>query len=132
MKTIWKFLIPVPLALALLAMVPQAPDAAAQGTSNQDVTQGTNKEDVATTVRMAELQYVDRAGQVRSVPARTILVLRLLEGAPNGMRLEINYENGDYSMVDVQGFHLIRAGRDQQDVRLIRSRVDRMSFPRLP
>lgn len=123
MKTIWKFLIPVPLALALLAMVPQGPDAA---------TQGTTKEDVASTVRIAELQYVDRAGQVRTVPARTVLVVRLLEGAQDGLRLEINYENGDYSMVDVQGFHLIRAGRDQQDVRLIRSRVDHMCFPRLP
>jgi hypothetical protein len=122
MKTIWKFLIPLPLALGLLAMVPQGPDAAQPGATNNDV---------ANTVRIAELQYVDRAGQVRSVPARSILVLRLLEGAPEGLRIEINYENGDYSLIDVQGFHLLRAGRDLQDVRLIRSRVDRMVFPRI-
>jgi hypothetical protein len=123
MKTIWKFLLPVPIALGLLAMVPQGPDAAQPGATNNDV---------ASTVRIAELQYVDRAGQTRSVPARSILVLRLLEGAPEGLRLEINYENGDYSLIDVQGFHLLRAGHDQQDVRLIRSRPDHMVFPRLP
>ena len=123
MKTIWKFLLPVPIALGLLAMVPQGPDAAQPGATNNDV---------ASTVRIAELQYVDRAGQIRSVPARSILVVRLLEGAPEGLRLEINYENGDYSLIDVQGFHLLRAGRDQQDVRLIRSRPDHMAFPRLP
>lgn len=122
MKTIWKFLIPVPLALGLLAMVPQGPDTTPPG----------QKEDLAATVRFAELQYVDRAGQTRAVPARSILVVRVLEGLAEGLRLEINYENGDYSLVDVQGFHLLRAGRDLQDVRLIRCRHDRMAFPRIP
>ena len=48
------------------------------------------------------------------------------------VRLELLYDNGDYSMIDAQALHLLRNGASTREVRLVRSRQDNMRFPRLP
>jgi hypothetical protein len=47
------------------------------------------------------------------------------------MRFELLYENGDYSQINAQAFHILKTGRDLMDVRLVRSRQARMRFPKL-
>lgn len=121
MKHAWKYLIPLPCLAGLIAMVPQAP----QDREDPAVS------DVAVVTRMSELQYVDVHGKTQVVPARNVLEIRLLEDHPNAIRLELVYENGDYSLVDASAFHILRVGREEQDVRLVRSRIVRSKFPRL-
>ena len=50
----------------------------------------------------------------------------------DNIRLELVYENGDYSMQTVQGFHLLQNGNGSREVRLVRGASSRMRFPRLP
>jgi hypothetical protein len=121
-KTALKLLIPVPLVVLLLAMMPQTP----QGTTGP----GANN-DIVQVASFSQLQYVDLAGKLTVLPSRSMLELRLIEDAPRGLRLEIYYENGDYSLVDAQAFHLIRHGQDVQEVRLVRTRQEHLGFPRL-
>lgn len=121
MKT-WKLLLPIPFVAALVAMAPQDP-APADGQASADAT---------TIIRISEFQYVDLQGKTNVVPARNVLEVRLLEDIAQNVRLEVLYENGDYSMVDAQAFHLLRSGRDQLDVRFVRSNSARLRFPRLP
>jgi hypothetical protein len=123
MKHLWKFVLPVLPIAVLVAMAPQGPE--------QDATAGT-KEEISVQFRFAELQYVDRNGQGHAVPARNLLAVRLLEDGREGMRLEIVYENGDYSLIDAQAFHLLRQGRDVAEVRLVRTSRARVLFPRMP
>lgn len=117
MKKTWP-LLAVPFAFLLLAMSPQAP---------QD--DPAVKADLAQVVSMCQLQYLDASGKSVTVPARSMLELRLLDDSTQGMRIEIYYENGDYSQVDARSFHIVRAGGDVQEVRLVRSKMTRMKFP---
>lgn len=121
MKT-WKMLLPLPLAVAAIAMVPQSP----QGTEDPAVA------DISTVLRVTEIQYVDSQGKTSVIPARNIFEVRLLEDAPKGMRLELLYDNGDYSLIDAQALHVLRSGRDPMDVRFVRSARSRLRFPKLP
>ena len=118
----WKLLLPIPCAIALLAMVPQG-----QGTEDPAVA------DIISVVRMSELQYVDQQGKMSVVPSRNIVEIRMLDDAQlHGMRFELVYENGDYSQINAQAIHILKTGRDLMDVRLVRSRQARMRFPKLP
>ncbi|MGE3173329.1 MAG: hypothetical protein AB7O97_11945 [Planctomycetota bacterium] len=121
MKT-WKLLLPVPCAAALLAMMPQNP----QGTEDPAVT------DISTVLRISELQYVDAQGKTSVIPSRNVFEVRLLEDTGERMRLEILYDNGDYSLIDAQALHILRSGRDPMDVRFVRSTSARQRFPKLP
>lgn len=125
-----KSLLLVPFAVAvpvLLAMVPHdqgtqdpaAPAAAAAAPA-----------DVSAIVRMSELQYMNTQGTMITVPSRNVLEIRLLEDSP-GIRLELTYENGDYSLIDAQSFHILRQGVNVQEVRLTRSGAGRMLFPKV-
>jgi len=118
----WKLLLPIPCVFALLAMAPQSP----QGSEDPAVT------DQTAIVRMSELQYVDQQGKTSVIPSRNVLEVRMLDDHPHGLRLEITYENGDYSLIDAQALHVLRSGRDLMDVRLVRSKQARLRFPRLP
>lgn len=122
MKTVWKLLLPVPLALGLLAMMPQG----AQGAEDPAA-----KTDILRVLQLSQLQYVDLAGKTVALPARSMLEVRLVDDASDRLRLEIFYENGDYSLIDVQGFHIIRAGQDVQEVRFVRTKKERLAFPLL-
>lgn len=121
MKT-WKMLLPVPCVVALLAMIPQQP----QGSEDPAVA------DISTVLRISELQYVDLQGKTSVIPSRNVFEVRMLEDVPQGLRLEILYDNGDYSLIDAQALHVLRSGRDPMDVRFVRSRRARMRFPKLP
>jgi len=123
MNKFCRLLLPLPIAIALLAMVPQDPQGADDPVLKNDLTQ---------VVRCSQLQYVDLAGQTKVLTARSMVEVRMADDGPRGMRLEIYYENGDYSLIEVQGLHLIRQGQDVQDVRLVRTRTARTKFPRIP
>lgn len=111
----WKLLLPLPL-LAGLAMVPQ----------------GQAPDDPTTVVSIAELHYVGQNGAPTIVSARNVVEIRFLEDCTDHIRLELVYDNGDYSMIDATAFHLIRSGTGSREVRLVRTKVARMRFPRLP
>ncbi|GAB4135933.1 MAG: hypothetical protein Fur0037_00020 [Planctomycetota bacterium] len=115
MKTVLK-LLPVPLLFALFAMVPQAPGSA-------------EAKDVTAVLAVSQVQYVDMAGNTVSLAARGVLEMRVLEDAGEHIRLEILYQNGDYSLVETQGLHVLRSGQDMQDVRFTRTKRDRILFP---
>jgi hypothetical protein len=119
MKT-WQALLPIPCLCVLVAMMPQS-----QGTQDPAVA------DVVQVMQMSEMHYVDMQGKTSVIPSRNVLEVRLLEDTTQGMRFEIVYENGDYSLIDAQAIHLLRTGKDAMDVRFVRSTRARMRFPKL-
>jgi hypothetical protein len=114
----WKLLLPVPLVCAL-SMAPQGPEKTAS-------------DDVSAVVTLSELQYTTPDGSTKAVSARSIVEIRVLTEVSQAIRLELVYDNGDYSMVDVTAFHLLRNAGASQEVKLVRGKVERMRFPRLP
>jgi hypothetical protein len=119
-----KYLLPVSV-LAAIAMVPQDP----QPLQAQTPPPPTEQVNIVT---MSDLQYVNLQGVSTTVAARTVVEIRLLEECTQHIRLELIYDNGDFSLLDVQAFHLLRNGSAAREVRLVRSKTDRMRFPRLP
>jgi hypothetical protein len=116
----WSIAVPV-LAITALAMVPQDPSTADPSLVDQTA---------VTTI--SELQYINLQGTPVNVPARSVVEIRFLDDAGEHIRLELVYDNGDYSMLTVQGFHLLRNGGSSREVRLVRGKSVRMRFPRLP
>jgi hypothetical protein len=116
----WKYLLPVPI-VAALAMVPQDPPAA-----------DANQPDLTHIVTMSDLHYVNLSGTATTLSARNVVEVRFLENQGPHIRLELLYENGDYSLLDVQAFHVLRNGSPSRDVRLVRGQPSRMRFPKLP
>ena len=64
------------------------------------------------------------------VNARNVVEIRILEDVPQGIRLELFYETGDYSLIDAQAFHLLRNGGSTREVKLVRGKQARMRFPK--
>jgi len=120
MKT-WQALLPIPCLCFLIAMMPQSP----QGTQDPAVA------DVVQVMQMTEMHYVDMQGKTSVIPSRNVFEVRLLEDTTHGMRFEIVYDNGDYSLIDAQAIHILRTGKDPRDVRFVRSTRARMRFPKL-
>jgi len=119
MKT-WLKLLPVPVVLGLLAMMPQSD----QGTQDPNVA------DIVQVMQMTELHYVDMQGKSTVVPSRNVFEVRMLEDVPQGIRIELLYDNGDYSLIDAQAVHILRSGKEPMDVRFVRSVRSRMRFPK--
>jgi len=115
----WKLLLPVPFLLAL-AMMPQGP----QNPGDPSLA------DVVSVLPISELNYVNPQGGTTVVSARNVVEIRVLEDVPNSIRLELFYENGDYSLVETQGFHLLRNNGGTREVRLVRGKQARMRFPK--
>lgn len=115
----WKFLLPVPFVIAL-AMVPQ-------GTQSPG---DPSLADIVSVVAISELNYVNPQGNTTVVNARNVVEIRLLEDVAQGIRLELFYENGDYSLIDAQAFHLLRNGGSTREVKLVRGKQARMRFPK--
>ncbi len=115
----WKLLLPVPV-VAALAMVPQDPQPVAADAVDQ-----------AMNATISELQYVNLQGNPHVVSARAVVEIRFVEDHTDHIRLELIYENGDYSLIDAQAFHLLRNGGSAREVRLVRSKQARMRFPKL-
>lgn len=120
MKT-WQMLLPIPFVVALLAMMPQ---------SDQGM-QDPNAADVVQVLSMTELHYVDLQGKSNVIPSRNVFEVRLLDDSPQHMRFELLYENGDYSLIEAQGLHILRTGKESMDVRFVRSVRSRMRFPKM-
>jgi len=117
----WHFLLPVPV-VAALAMVPQGPQTAGDPALADQVT----------VLPITELQYVNAQGTTQAVSARNVVEIRLLEDHEQAIRLELLYDNGDYSLIDAQSFHILRNSGTTREVRLVRGKKTRMRFPRLP
>lgn len=80
----------------------------------------------------AMLQYVDAQGELREIRAGDLRSIHLLLAEQTGlMRMELVYENNDYSSVEVRDFHLIRrsSAASTADVPVLRSLIQGMSFP---
>lgn len=114
----WKLLLPVPFVIAL-AMVPQG-----QGPAD------TALADIVSVVAISELNYVNQQGAPTSVPARNVVEIRVVEDVPHAIRLELYYDNGDYSLIDTSAFHLLRQGGSTREVKLVRGKQSRMRFPK--
>ncbi|HEU4418573.1 MAG TPA: hypothetical protein VFT55_06515 [Planctomycetota bacterium] len=80
---------------------------------------------------MSELRYTTPQGADRVLSARDVVEIRLLEDHPNNIRLELIYESGNYSMIDATEFHVLRGGATRE-VKLVRGKMARLRFPRLP
>ena len=115
----WKLLLPVPFLVAI-AMVPQNP----QNPGDPSLV------DATSVVAISELDYVNQQGATTVVSARNVVEIRLVEDAQHAIRLELFYENGDYSLIDAQAFHLLRNGGSTREVRLVRGNKARMRFPK--
>lgn len=113
-------------AVATVAMVPQDPEPAAPHANAQSATEQT------AIVAISELHYFPLLGGDKTVvPAKNIVEIRLIEGQGTNIRLELSYENGDYSLVDARAFHLLRnTGESSRPVKLVRGSADGMRFPR--
>ncbi|HEX5054609.1 MAG TPA: hypothetical protein VFZ65_22725 [Planctomycetota bacterium] len=116
----WKFLLPIPV-LAGLAMVPQDPPKPADPAADQTAI-----------TQLSELQYTNLQGTPTVVSARDVVEIRFLEDNEHVIRLELVYENGNYSLIDAQSFHLLRTGGFTREVKLVRTKRGGMRFPRLP
>ncbi|MCK5942411.1 MAG: hypothetical protein KAI24_10610 [Planctomycetes bacterium] len=81
---------------------------------------------------ISEVQYVDLQGTLKVVPARNVVEVRVFDDQPHSVRLELLYENGDYSLIDAQAMHILRKNGASRDVRLVRTQRSTMRFPRLP
>ena len=79
----------------------------------------------------AVLQYTNDAGQTVEVAASAIAKLWLVSMGHGRMRLELLYQNRDYSQVDLRGFSIIRRSNAYAavDIPIIRTTVSGMAFP---
>ena len=125
----WKMFVPV-AAIATLAMVPQDPKPADAAPPPAATTSPAPAEQVAA-VSISEMHYLPLHATERVVvPAKNVVEIRLIELGTH-LRLELSYENGDYSLVEAQAFHLLRnTGQSARPVRLVRGPADGMRFPR--
>ncbi|MDO8349220.1 MAG: hypothetical protein Q7T30_03215 [Planctomycetota bacterium] len=114
----WKLLLPVPFLIAL-AFVPQ-------GQNPPDTAIG----DLVLNTSISELNYINLQGVPTSVSARNVVEIRVIEDVAHAIRLELFYENGDYSLIDASAFHLLRTGGSTREVKLVRGKQARMRFPK--
>ena len=91
--THWKLLIAVPV-LAAIAMVPQGESVATPPT------------EISHVVSISELQYRTPDGKTTTVSAKNVVEIRLIDDITDNIRLELYYENRDYSLVEVVGFEV--------------------------
>lgn len=122
-------LLSLPL-VAALAMAPRSPQEPAPQ-DPQAASPATPAEHVVI-VQLSEMQYTDLQGKTTVVPARNVVEIRLLDDGGERVRIELTYDNGDYSLIETQALHLLRNGPTAREVRLVRCHTAAMRFPRLP
>ncbi len=81
---------------------------------------------------ISSVSYVDMQGKLTNVPATNVVEVRVFDDHAESVRLELLYDNGDYSLIDAQSMHVLRKAGPTRDVRLVRTQRERMRFPRLP
>lgn len=111
------------LAIAAVAKVPQDP-------ATPPAPPPAAATELSAAVTISDLRYVSLSGTATVVPARNIVEIRLIDDRTEHIRLELFFENGDYSLVDAQAFDLLRTGGSPRPVRLVRGCADGMRFPR--
>ncbi len=117
------------LSLPIAAALAFVPNQSAQDPKPVDP----NKpEELTSVISLSKLQVKDMQGLVTNFPARNVVEIRMFDGMTDHIRLELLYENGDYTLMDVQAMHLLRNDGSTRDVKLIRTKANRMRFPRLP
>lgn len=86
---------------------------------------------VSARVSFGALTYTEAGGQTPvTVLAKGLLEVRLLQVPTEGIRLEILYQNGDYSMIKPTSFHFLRkADAGSYEVLVTRADVHGMAFP---
>ncbi|MGE0142479.1 MAG: hypothetical protein AB7I19_04390 [Planctomycetota bacterium] len=77
------------------------------------------------------LQYCNTKGDIVEIPARNIAKVWLLKDEDGDLRLEILFQNRDYSSVAVSDFSLIRSSPSAVavDVPFVRRSIQGMQFP---
>ncbi|HEB52130.1 MAG TPA: hypothetical protein ENI87_02625 [bacterium] len=81
---------------------------------------------------ISAIQYLDLQGTKTNVPAHSVVEVRLFQDFRNHIRVELLYENGDYSLIDAQALHILRNGGGKRDVKFVRTIPSGMRFPKLP
>lgn len=97
----------------------------------QDAQQKSNPFYQTTRLNFAILQYTNSSGKVMEIPASTVTKIWLLADTEGGLRMEIAYENGDFSSLQIQDFHVIRRSSKlaSVDVPVVRTDISGMAFP---
>lgn len=77
------------------------------------------------------LQYTNTKGDLVEIPARNIAKVWLLKDEDGDLRLELLFQNRDYSSVAVRDFSLIRSSPSAVavDVPFVRRSISGMQFP---
>lgn len=119
----WNLLLPIPLVAALTFVPGTAPP---QGPEKPPA------DDVSAVVQLSELHYTTPDGVTKVVAGRSVVEIRVLTDTESRIRLELLYDNGDYSLIDALAVHLLRNRGGSHEVRLVRGRSEKMRFPRLP
>ena len=121
--------LPLFASLLLLALLPWTL-AAFPSPAPQNMPQDSFRQQMVWNFAM--LQYVNGMGELTEVRATDLRSMHLLLAEDTGlMRMELVYENNDYSSFEIRDFHLIRrsSASGSADVSVTRSRIQGMSFP---
>ncbi len=117
---------------ALLALLPLL---LALGPSPQGIEAGKQEDPFHEVARwnFAKLQYTNAKGEIVDIGAATITKIWVVHAGQGQLFLEIYYENGDYSMIRPQNFHLIARspGAPSFDVTIVRTGLHGMAFPKI-
>lgn len=116
------------LAAAVPMLAVSEPQQDPQAATTQDPADSFRQE---STWNFALLQYTDVNGSTVEVAARLVTKIWLLKSPEGDLRMEILYENRDYSSIAISSFSLIRssAGLTAVDVPIQRGSIESMAFP---
>ncbi len=113
----------IPLAAALaLSPAPSLPSQDPQNPEAENVK----------VMPISALSYMTANGERQIIRAEKIVEIRLFDDHSHSVRIELLYENGDYSLIDAQQFNIMRRTGSPRDVRLVRTQRSKMRFPWLP
>ena len=113
----------IPLAAALaLSPAPSLPSQDPQNPEAENVK----------VMPISALSYMTANGERQIIRAEKIVEIRLFDDHSHSVRIELLYENGDYSLIDAQSMHIMRRTGAPRDVRLVRTQRSKMRFPWLP
>ncbi len=85
----------------------------------------------STRLNFAVLQVTNAAGKSTEIPASTITKIWLIADSDGDLRMEVSYENGDYSSLELHDFHIIRRSNSlaSVDVPVVRTDMSGLAFP---
>ncbi|MHC5064955.1 MAG: hypothetical protein ACYTG5_13395 [Planctomycetota bacterium] len=101
------------------------------GTPAQDPEQKRDPFYQSTRLNFAVLQVTNAAGKATDIPASTISKIWLIADSDGDLRMELSYENGDYSSLELHDFHIIRRSSNlaSVDVPVVRTDMSGLAFP---